>query len=423
MYAGVSMSKRHGDSFDKPTSMEIENDYNYSPKADFFLVPTGNAVVLSSERDDSYGARDLYVSFKNGNLWSEPLNLGNDINTAAEDFAPFLGQDGKTLYYSTNGLSGYGGSDIYVSIRLDDSWTKWSVPENLGSGVNSKSDDQYFSIPSSGKHIYFARGDLDENTDIFRFKANELFVDPSASPVAASIRHLTESDPKVAGAEPVIAAATPEPKVEEPEEIFVTVKGNILDSKTGKPITNARVIVERLPDGLEIGSFVANTGTYIFTVRSGARYGLLAKLDGYLSQNQNFDFNSITESDTLAQDLTLTPIEKEAILVINNIFFDFDKDVLKTSSYAELNRILELMQTGKINKIEISGHTDSMGDAAYNQNLSERRAKSVYVYFRQKGIAAERMVSVGYGETRPVAPNDIIENKKKNRRVEFKVID
>jgi OmpA-OmpF porin, OOP family len=105
MYGGVSMSMRKGDTFEKPTAMEIENEYNYSPKADFFLVPTGNAVVLSSERDDSYGGRDLYVSFKNGNLWSEPLNLGNEVNTAAEDFAPFLGQDGKTLYYSTSGLS------------------------------------------------------------------------------------------------------------------------------------------------------------------------------------------------------------------------------------------------------------------------------------------------------------------------------
>lgn len=418
MYAGVSMSKRQGDSFEKPTSLEIKNDYNYSPKADFFLVPSGNAVVMSSERDDSYGARDLYVSFKNGNLWSEPKNLGNDINTAAEDFAPFLGQDGKTLYYSTNGLSGYGGSDIYVSIRLDDSWTKWSVPENLGSGVNSSSDDQYFSIPSSGKHIYFARGDLDENTDIFRFKAEQLFVNPSTGPVAASINHLISPATQEGDGSAIAAAGS-----KEPEEMFVTVRGKILDSKTGETVNNARVIVERLPDGLEVGSFTAQTGAYIFTVRAGARYGLLAKLDGYLSQNQNFDFNDITVSDTINQDLRLTTLEKEAVLVINNIFFDFDKDVLKTSSYSELNRILELMQTGKINKIQISGHTDSTGDDVYNQSLSERRAKSVFVYFRQKGIAAERMQAIGFGENKPVASNDTIENKKKNRRVEFKVID
>lgn len=402
MYSGVSMSKRKGDSFDKPTSLEIENEYNYSPKADFFLVPNGEAVVTSVERDDSYGARDLYVSFKKGRVWSEPKNLGEDINTAGEDFAPFLGQDGKTLYYSTNGISGYGGSDIFVSIRLDETWEKWSVPENLGAGVNSDQDDQYFSIPSSGKHIYFSRGDQDENTDIFRFRAEELFIDPSASPIASSLEHLVEA---------------------EPDEVLMTVFGKVIDSKTGEGIDDAVVIVERLPDGVDIGNVKTVGSAYQFTVRGGARYGLLAKLDGYLSQNQNFDFNDITKSDTVEQDLILTEIKAEAKIVINNIFFDFDKAVLKTSSYPELNRIYEFIADGKIQRIEISGHTDAVGNDAYNLSLSQKRAKAVFNYFRQKGIAADKMKVVGYGETEPIATNDTDAGRSKNRRVEFKIIE
>lgn len=408
MYAGVSMSKRKGDSYEKPSSLEIENEYNYSSRADFFLVPNGEAVVTSVERDDTYGSRDLYVSFKKGRGWSEPKNLGENINTAGEDFAPFLSQDGKTLYYSTNGISGYGGSDIFVSIRLDETWEKWSVPENLGAGINSDQDDQYFSIPSSGKHIYFSRGDLDENTDIFRFKADELFIDPSASPIVASLDHLVEIPELV------------EPSA--PEEILITVFGEVLDSKTGEGIENAVVFIERLPDGLEIGKVKTSGSNYEFTVRPGARYGLLAKLDGYLSQNQNFDFNEVTESDTVEQNLTLTLIEANAKIIINNIFFDFDKTVLKTGSYPELNRIYELIAEGKIQKIEISGHTDALGNDDYNQKLSEKRAKSVFNYFKQKGISADKMQVIGSGESQPVATNETEEGRSKNRRVEFKII-
>ncbi|MFY0600895.1 MAG: OmpA family protein [Cyclobacteriaceae bacterium] len=402
MYSGVSVSKRVGDSFEKPKSIEIENEYNYSSKADFFLVPSGEAVVSSIERDDSYGSRDLYVSFKKGKVWSEPKNLGGDLNTAGEDFAPFLSQDGKTLYFSTNGISGYGGSDIFVSIRLDDSWEKWSVPENLGAGINSDQDDQYFSIPSSGQHIYFSRGDQDEDTDIFRFKAEDLFIEEASNPIAASISHL--ADP-------------------EPDEVFMTVYGEVTDSKTGEAIENAIVVVERLPDGVDIGNVNTEGNKFHFTVRGGARYGLLARLDGYLSQNQSFDFNKQTKSDTIVQNLTLTAIEAEATIVINNVFFDFNKAVLKTSSYPELNRIYGFLEEGHIQKIEISGHTDNVGNDAYNIKLSKQRARAVFTYFRQKGIAAEKMEVVGYGKAKPVATNETDEGRSQNRRVEFKILE
>lgn len=396
MFTGVSISKRVGDSFQEPTSIEIANEYNYSPKADFFLVPTGEAIVMSQERDDSYGGRDLYVSFKTGATWTEPKNLGQGINTAGEDFAPFLGQDGKTLYYSTTGISGYGGSDIFVSIRLDDSWNSWSVPENLGSSINTPNDDQYFSIPSSGKHIYFARGTMDEDTDIFRFKADELFVDDS--PYKASVDHLLE--------------------------ISMTIKGIVYNAKTNVPIPGASVVVDRLPDGLQVGNVTSKSdGSYRFSVRAGARYGAAASLTGFLSQSVNFDFNKTTKSDSIQQDLYLTPIEKGAAIVINNIFFDFDKDLLKTSSYAELNRILAYMKDGQLKKIEISGHTDSVGDDAYNLRLSDKRAKAVFNYLRSQGISEDRMVAKGYGETVPKVANDTKENRGINRRVEFKIIE
>lgn len=401
MYSGVSMTTRKGDKFDDPESVEVSNDYNYAPKVDYFMGNSGELMVISAERDDSYGGRDLYVSFKEGKTWSEPKNLGNEVNTAADDYSPFLGMDNKTLYYSTSGISGYGGSDIYVAIRLDNTWERWSAPENLGASVNSEADDQYFSIPSSGRHIYFSRGDVDENTDIFSFKANELFVDKT-SKLMSSVGHLAIG----------------------PEDYIVTVKGKVIETTSKQPMAGVPVIVERLPDGAAMGETeTAADGSYEMSIRGGARYGLHAEKKGYLSTDENIDLNTLAANETRELDLQLSKIETGVTIVLNNIFFDFDKSVLKTASYPELNRLLEYLENKDIKRIEISGHTDNVGNDAYNQKLSERRAKAVYNFFRENGIDSDRLVSKGYGESKPVVKNDTDANRAKNRRVEFKVLE
>lgn len=413
MYEGISVSKLENGEFTKPESVEVENEYNYSPKADFFLVKGGEAMILSVERDDSYGQRDLYISFKNGNSWSEPKNMGGDLNTIAEEAGPFLAEDGKTLYFSSSGFSGYGGLDIFVSRRLDDTWQKWSPPDNLGSGINTNQDDSYFSIPSSGQHLYFTRGNVDDDTDIYRFKVDEFFIDES--PLLASVEHLIDQEPE----EPVVVA-----EVSEPEEIFLTVSGKVLNPDTGEPMEGVKVLVERLPDGVDIGQVTSGPdGSYQFKVRAGARYGVTAQLDGFLSTSENFDFNDEKESTSYTADIKVTPIEEDKPVVINNIFFAFDKDELTTASYPELERILEYLQSDRIKKIEIAGHTDSTGPAEYNEDLSRRRARSVYKFFLSNGISATRLSSKGFGETKPVASNDTLEGRRQNRRVEFKVLE
>lgn len=402
MYTGVSMSKRSGDKYENPVNLEVENEYNYNPKVDYFLAPSGDAMLTSAERDDSYGGRDLYVSFKKGKSWTEPKNIGSDINTAADDFSPWLGEDNKTLYYSTSGISGYGGADIYVTIRLDDTWERWSDPENLGSSVNSALDDSYFTIPSSGKHIYFARGKIDDDTDIFRFKADDIFLDKD-SPLMASIGHLTSK---------------------QPDQYITTIIGRTIDNETGEIIPNVHVVIERLPDGFDMGQVASDSvGQFLMGVRGGARYGLLAKHPGYLSADENFDFNKLENNDTVYVDLRLAQIKVGAVIVLKNVFFDFDKATLQTSSYPVLNRLLGYMQSGEIKKIEISGHTDSKGNDDYNQALSQRRVNSVKAFLRQNGINEDRMVAKGYGESQPSVPNDTPENRAKNRRVEFKILE
>ncbi len=398
MYEGSSVAVREGDSFSEPKNLEIDNDYNYSQSADFFMVPGGKSILISSERDDSYGLRDLYITFeKQDGTWSEPKNLGGDINTIGEEESPFLAEDTKTLYFSTNGLSGYGGKDIFVSIRLDDTWTKWSPPENLGAGINKKGDDEYFSIPPSGQHAYFTRGEEGEDMDIFTFKVEDLFVEKSGT-VYESMKHLVE------------------------EEITVTIQGVVVNTKTDEVVPDAKVLIERLPDGVAIDETQSNTnGYYSLTVPPGAKYGIVPSAEGYFSQSENFDFNNITKIDTIKRDLKLVPKGSGLAVVFENIFFGFDQALLQTSSYPELGRVYQLLQDGTLKSIVISGHTDSIGTDEYNLSLSKRRARAVYNYFLERGIAKDRLEYIGHGEAKPAFPNDTRTNKAKNRRVEFTI--
>ncbi|WP_424962740.1 OmpA family protein [Ekhidna sp.] len=399
MYTGVSMSKKQGDTFSDPESIEIENEYNYSPNADFFLAPEGKAMIMSAERDDTYGGRDLYVTFKkNDGTWTEPMNLGNDINSPGEDESPFMAEDGRTLYFSSDGYSGYGGADIYVSFKLDDSWKRWSEPENLGPGINREGNDEYFSIPATGQKLYFTRGEKGEDTDIFSFKVQDLFSDQVESPLVSSVEHLV------------------------PEDIIATVSGTVLDAKTETPVEGATVLIERLPDGLDIGHAATDsTGTFNFTVQGGWQYGLVGEAEGYISETERLDFIELDKSDTVEKFIRIFPIQKGETIELKNIFFDFDKAELKTASYPELNRVLDYLKRGTIEKILISGHTDSVGDENYNMRLSGRRAKAVMDYFLQNGISEDRLAYKAFGESQPKVANDTPENRQKNRRVEFQI--
>ncbi|TRX58364.1 OmpA family protein [Fulvivirga sp. M361] len=387
MAAGISISSNASGSWSKPSALIIENDYNYSEKANFFLANNRKVLIMSVMREDSNGGRDLYVSFvEDDSTWTEPLNLSAKVNTAGEESSPFLAADDKTLYFSSDGYSGFGGSDIYISKRLDDTWTNWSTPENLGPTINSQYEDLFFNIPGNSDFAYYSQGVSDDDMDIFRV------------------------------AMPVFKRPDP----------VILVKGKLLDSKTGEPI-EAKIIYERLSDGKEIGvtSTNAQTGEYELLLPAGEKYGIRAESEGYMAQNENIDLTGITESgerQISQRDLYLVPIEKEATVVLNNVFFDFDKSILKKESYPELNRVADLMLKRKELNIEIAGHTDNTGPEPYNLGLSQRRAKAVVDYLIGKGIDGKRLNTKYFGEAQPTADNESREGRRKNRRVEFKIL-
>lgn len=390
MQAGVSISSNIGGEWSKPVGLNITNDYNFNEKANYFLTNNRRTMIMSVEREDSQGDRDLYVSFmQDDSVWTEPLNLGNIVNSAAEESAPFLAADDKTLYFSSNGFSGYGGSDIYVSQRLDDTWTSWSEPENLGPEINSPLEDLFFNIPANSDFAYFSKGVSENNTDIFRVQL----------PIMRS------------------------------PEVWVTVKGKLVDAKTGEPI-GAKIIYEKLPDGTVAGIAQSDpkTGEYEIKLPAGHLYGIRAEAKDHMSENQNLDLRSIT-SDTVIDDknFTLAPIEvarveENATITLNNIFFDFDKAVLKPESFPELNRIVQLMNERSAMQVDVAGHTDATGTEQYNMELSRRRATAVQQYLIGKGISETRVNVSYFGEAKPLESNATMEGRRKNRRVEFKIV-
>ncbi len=390
MVAGVSVSDNLNGTWSPPQPLNIENDYNFNEKANYFMANTRNTLLMSVEREDSRGDRDLYVSFqKNDSLWSAPLNLGDVVNTAGLESAPFLASDNVTLYFSSNGFSGFGGSDVYMSKRLDDTWTNWSEPENMGPDINTELNDLFFNIPSTSEYAYYSREVAVDNADVYRVKL-PLFMSP---------------------------------------EPIVIVTGKLIDAKTGEPIA-AKIIYEQLPEGKEIGVAQSNpeTGEYEIHLPGGHLYGVRADAEGHISESQNLDLRNVTQDGvTKTQDLRLEPIEvakiePDATINLNNIFFDFDQATLKPESFPELNRIVQLMGDRPSLEVEISGHADATGPEIYNLGLSERRAKSVVRYLTDKGVSKDRVKVTFFGETKPIESNETREGRRKNRRVEFKIL-
>lgn len=389
MQAGVSISSNVGGGWTKPVALDIKNDYNFHEKANYFLANNRKTLIMSVQREDSKGDRDLYVSFmQDDSVWTEPLSLGSVLNTAGEESAPFLALDDKTLYFASNGFSGYGGTDIYVTKRLDDTWTNWSEPENLGPDINTTLNEYFFNIPSDSEFAYYSRETSPNNTDIFRVKL---------------------------------------PILRNPDR-WATVKGKLIDGKTGQPL-GAKIIYERLPDGTDVGISQSDptAGEYEIKLPIGHLYGIRAEAKDYISESQNIDLRNVEQDTVINYNFTLnplaaTPIEGDVKITLNNIFFDFDQVTLKPESFPELDRIVKMMGERATMTVAIEGHADATGTEEYNLNLSKRRAAAVQKYITGKGVDLSRVNIAFFGETKPVESNATKEGRRKNRRVEFRIV-
>ncbi len=186
MRAGLSYSVNINGQWSAPVSIDIVNDYNMSEHNNSFVSLKSGVIIKAIQRGETLGERDLYVSFWDGAQATEPVNMGGVINTELEESSPFLAADNKTLYFASKGHAGYGGYDIFVTRRLDDSWTNWTTPENLGPAVNGDLDDEFFSLTRCGKYATFSKQVSVHNVDMFKISTEELFDQPAQDNVRQS---------------------------------------------------------------------------------------------------------------------------------------------------------------------------------------------------------------------------------------------
>lgn len=374
---GLSISYKTAKGWSVPVAFEIEDYYNDNDYVSYFLCSDNKTLLMALGRKEGLGEKDLYVSFlKDANNWTKPMHMGAVINTGGDESKPFLAADNKTLYFSSTGHLGYGSDDVFVSKRLDDSWTNWSAPKNLGPKVNTPKAELGYFLDAKGEFAY-----VSSKSDIWKIE-----------------------------------------NAEKPEPVTL-ISGTVYNKKTNQPM-QADIKYYDIVANVELGVAKSDpvTGAYKIILPSGKKYSFIAQQKEFYPISENIDLNELTEYNEFAKDLYLLPIEKGEVIRLNNIFFEFNKANLKSESFNELDRLYNILSQNKNMKIEISGHTDDKGSDEYNKKLSNSRARSVLDYLVKKGIDSNRLTSIGYGESNPVVSNDTDENRAFNRRVEFKVL-
>jgi len=351
------------------------------------LSPDGKTIYFSSRRPGGYGEEDIWMAKADENfVWNRAINVGDLINTAGREVAPFIHPSMSTLYFSSDFHPGFGSFDLFVCYL--DSMANWTMPKNLGYPINTFLEESSIFITSNGKKAYFsAEAKNQSNQDRYLLYEFDL-------PKEAAI-----------------------------QEKSTYAKGSIFDQATNQPI-DATVELINLKSG-KIESIVKSdkvNGEYLVVLNENSHYALFVIKEGYMYKSHTFNFENETDFDPVNLDVYLEPIKKGALITLNNIFFETGKFNLEKKSYSELDRLVNFLKQNQNLKVEISGHTDNVGQKQQNLILSSKRAESVVDYLAENGIAAERIKGKGYGDSLPIAPNDVEINRKLNRRIQCKIL-
>ncbi len=384
MSGGFSMiERRPNGSFSFPEPIQIENFYSNSPEVNFCMSKKGDVIILSLNGHPDSVHNDLYVSFKlKDNIWSEPVNLGPTINSSFREMTPFLTEDRKRIFFSSNRPGGLGGNDIYVSRRLDYSWTNWSPPQSLPVPINSMYDDSNPVLIEPNTYMYFI-SKRDGSSDIFKVDLN------------------------------------PTPEAEEP----VTIHGTIRNSIT-KELIAADLYFG--PSYLTTtDSFITtDNGRFEFILKKKDLYRLSPRKPGFVGTNQLIDVSILAQSKQREYqvDMYITPLQPELLKELSHIYFELGTTKVLASSFPSLDRLSLFLTENPTLHIRIDGHTDTVGRFVDLIDLSKSRADSIKKYLvTHRHIQSERITTRGLGGTRPKSPNHTEELRAKNRRVEIAI--
>jgi len=379
------VSTKEGDDWSDPVNMGVPIN-SQAWESQPALSSDGRTLYFVSDRGGGYGKRDIWMSTMNDNeQWTPPVNLGPHINSAEDEVSPFLHANGRTLYFASKGRLGFGGFDIYYTELSEDGW---SEPENIGYPINTSDDQVSLFITADGSKGYYSH---EEIVDGLRAsgKLYEFDIPPEIQ-VAYKSNY---------------------------------VKGRIFDAVT-KNVLKASVELYDVESDEKKSKVESDskTGEYMIVLTQGAEYALYVNKTGYLFQSLAFNYLEERDLDPINIDIYLKPISEGIKTTLNNIFFEFDSYELQDKSKTELNEVNRFLTNNPTINVEIEGHTDNKGSNEYNNELSLKRAKAVYDYLINLGIPAGRMKYKGYGSKQPVASNETEEGMAKNRRIEFRVI-
>ncbi len=343
----------------------------------------GKTIYFSSGRPGGFGKTDLWKTTYNNGKWTAPTNLGPEINTEGDEQSPFIAKDDQTLYFNSDGHAGMGGIDLFVARKSNDG--KWQKAENMGYPINTNQDETCITLSAEGDYAYYVaeRDGGYGGLDIYGFDIPEIL------------------RPKKTG----------------------YIKGIVFDAKTYKNLV-AKVELIDLTTGKQAVEAYSNklTGAFLVCLQGNRDYALNVSSNGYLFHSENFSLKNQSATEPLTLNIGLRQILAGEKVVLKNIFFDTDKFILKEESKIEIEKLIEFMNTNPRTKIEVSGHTDNVGDKKKNESLSNNRAKAVYDYLIAKSILSSRLTYKGYAETQPIADNKTEVGRKLNRRTEFKII-
>ena len=347
------------------------------------LSPDKKDLYFASRRRGGFGGSDIYVSHMQTNgKWGEPENLGPGINSAEDEQCPFIHADNQTLYFTSSFWPGYGDEDIFYVRKGPEG--KWSSPVNLGYPINTINREGTLFVAADGKTAYYAsdKSDSRGGTDIYSFELRE------------DIRPLRT----------------------------LWVKGQVFDKKTTKGLSSTVELFDLSTKQPLSRIQTDEQGNYLVTLPIGKDYVFNVNRKGYLFYSDNFSLSRNAPDSSYEKNIGLQPLEVNATVVLNNVFFGVKKFDLRPESQIELGKIVQLLKDNPSLKVQISGHTDNVGKPADNLSLSNNRAKAVVTYLVSNGIPAQRVSAKGFGETQPVADNKTEIGRAKNRRTEMKVI-
>ncbi len=435
----IMISKKENGVWSHPISISDKINTPMEEGAPSLSADGRTLVYAACNLPDVVGGCDIYVSYKEGEEWSAPLNMGREINSTSWDSEPSISADGRTLYFSSERPGGQGGYDIWHSRLVKDG--AWSKAQNMGLDINTKGNENNPFIHANGSTLYYCSNSLPGmgGYDIFFTKKKEnewsypknigypintadndgtLFIT-----VDGTKGYYYIYDKKKTQNPPSVLYEFDIPKEIQEENKSTYAKGTVYNALT-KARLSAKIELIDIKTNQVKQQVTSDpvTGEYILVLTEGSEYALKISKEGYLFSSSFFDYKSPKDFNPLALDIYLTPIKSGASVVLNNIFFENNSYELEDKSATELESIDLFLTLNSTVSIELGGHTDDVGSDAANIELSQKRAKAVYDHLLTVGIAPSRLKFKGYGESKPVVANTNDENRAKNRRIEFKIL-